>query len=162
MLFAYFGECPVWGQTRDTFSDEATKFPSIDILKFDSSVIIKTQKIPRTRPVVLLFFSTTCDHCQKEAVDLLTKKESFKKIQLVMISMEDITVIRKFYRQYSLDKLPNLIIGRDGLYTGIRQYKFESFPYCVIYSKNRQFVKSFERNFNTENILSALRDAGEL
>lgn len=130
--------------------------PSIEIQLLDSTTIFHTQKLAKDKPVVLLFFHTTCDHCQKKATELVANKEKLKQFRLVMMSNESIFLTKKFYLQYGLNRINNLVIGRDYKYSGAKYYAFESFPFCAMYSKEHKFIKSLERNFTLMDILKAL------
>lgn len=130
--------------------------PSIGLLSLDSSSVYQTNKLPLQKPVIINFFNSTCDHCQKEAIDLAKNKEAFKKVQLVMISSENLPAIRNFYKEYQLSDIPNIIIGKDYLYTGIKIFKYESTPFCAVYSKGGTYMGSLEGDFNTLKILQKL------
>lgn len=137
-------------------------FPAIAIQLLDSTSIFQTKNIGKSKPVVFLLFNTTCEHCQKETRDLVKYKEELNKVNLIMISSEEITRIRSFYQQYSLSQIKGLVIGRDSLFAGTRLFMNESFPFCAVYSKKHLFLKSFERNFTTDSIFKVLKSNGEL
>lgn len=149
-------------QSNSPSAQKKSDIPSIEILSLDSTSVFNTNTISNKKPVVLLFFNTTCDHCQKEATDLVKNKAELKKIQLVMISTENLTAISSFYKQYALSTLDNLIIGKDFLNTGAKFYMFESVPYCAIYTRDYLYLDSLERDFNTQDILMKLKNKGEL
>ena len=154
----FLGNC----QSNSASSQKKSDIPSIELLSLDSSSVFQTNTLSRKKPVVLLFFNTTCDHCQKEAVDLVKNKGDLKKIQLVMISTESLNAIRIFYEQYSLSEINKLIIGKDFHYAGIKFFNYESVPYCAIYSREHLYLDSLERDFNTQAILQKLKNRGEL
>lgn len=149
-------------QTNSASTPANSEIPSIEILLTDSATIFHTSTLSARKPVVLLFFSSTCDHCQKEATDMVQKKEILKKIQLVMISTEELFAIRNFYEQYGLSAVSKLIIGKDIRYAGIKHFQFESIPYCALYSRGHKYLGSLERNFNTDSIILKLKEKGEL
>ena len=149
-------------QSNSASGQKKSDIPSIELLSLDSSSVFQTNTLSKKKPVVLLFFNTTCDHCQKEAADLVKNKEDLKKIQLVMISTENLNAIRIFYEQYSLSEINKLIIGKDFHYAGINFFKYESVPYCAIYSREHLYLDSLERDFNAQAILQKLKKRGEL
>jgi thiol-disulfide isomerase/thioredoxin len=149
-------------QSNTTSSQQKSEIPPIELLLPDSVSIFQTTTLSRKKPVVLLFFNTTCDHCQKEAVDLVKNKSVLKKIQLVMISSENLQLISKFYDQYELSAISNLIIGKDFRNNGMKHFQYETVPFCAIYSRHHQFIASLERDFNTEKILQQLKAKDEL
>lgn len=136
--------------------------PAIEVLLSDSSRVFRTTTFDKSKPVVLLLFHTTCEHCQQEARDLLTRKKELEKIRLVMISTEPLSLVRAFYRQYALSQVKDLVIGRDHKLVTPKMFMYESFPFCAVYGKSHRFIRSFERNFNTDSILSVLKRKGEI
>ncbi|MEO7984172.1 MAG: hypothetical protein ABI688_08825 [Bacteroidota bacterium] len=139
-----------------------SSFPTVDVLLIDSSTIYQTKTIAKDKPVVLLTFNTTCEHCQHMAQELTTKKNQLENILFVMISTESISTIRNFYNQYSLSKMKGLIIGRDLNLVTPRLFMYESFPFCAIYTRKHQFIGAFERNFTADTIINELKKNREL
>jgi len=152
----------VFGQTTSLNKKQIPAYPVFNLISLDSATIFSTDKIVQNKPVVFLFFSTTCEHCQNEMKDLLKHKEDFTKIQLLLISTENLSEIKNFFNEYSLAKIPGMRIGKDYKYAGIKHFMFERFPFCAIYSKNRQFIKSFESEFDTDLILKELKKRKEI
>lgn len=154
----------IWACIAQHAQSQSNQFgyPSIDILLTDSTTIFRTANADNTKPVVILYFSTTCEHCQNLAKQLVKKKKDLSGLLLIMISIDGVSAIKNFYQQYSLSHLPGLIIGKDYKFTGSRFYSFESFPFCAIYSRQKKFIKSFERDFTPASIISELKKKGEL
>ncbi len=55
------------------------KLPDFKLLLLDSVATLSTGEIPSGNPVVLLFISPNCEHCQKETEKLLTKIRVYSK-----------------------------------------------------------------------------------
>lgn len=130
--------------------------PDIEILLPDSTTRYKVSETKGKRPVVLLFFNTTCDHCQSFAREMLKKQEQIKEFDLFLASSESLSLIKKFRNEYSLFELKNLVIGKDVFSAGIRTFHFESYPFCAIYNKQHKFIRSFEREFTIEEVISGI------
>jgi thiol-disulfide isomerase/thioredoxin len=131
--------------------------PDLKIILTDSVTTYNVADTKGEKPVIFLFFSTTCDHCQSLAGELVRKKESLREIDLIMASIDSIDAIKRFGNQYSLFDIENLIIGKDAANAGIRTFQFESFPFCAIYNKQHKRIKSFERQFSAEDIIAIIR-----
>lgn len=130
--------------------------PDIEILLPDSTTRYRVSETKGKRPVVLLFFNTTCDHCQSFAREMLKKQEEIKEFDLFLASSESLSLIKKFRNEYSLFELKNLVIGKDVFSAGIRTFHFESYPFCAIYNKQHKFIRSFEREFTIEEVISGI------
>ncbi len=141
---------------RDNESSVKGDLPEIELLLPDSTTRYRISEIKGKRPVVLLFFNTTCDHCQSFAREMLKKQEQLKEFELFMASSESLSLIKKFRNEYSLFELKNLVIGKDVFSAGIRTFHFESYPFCSIYNKQHKFIRSFEREFTVEDVISGI------
>jgi thiol-disulfide isomerase/thioredoxin len=139
-----------------------TVFPSLRIQLLDSNSVFNTTFVKKDKPVVFLVFNTNCEHCQQEAGDLVKKKNLLHNIRIVMFSHENITTIKNFSKKYALSQLPDLVIGRDYLFDSRNYFSYESVPFCAIYTKKHSFLKYFERDFKTEDIIGVLREHKEL
>lgn len=131
--------------------------PAIELLLNDSVTKYNVATITGNRPVILLFFNTTCDHCQTFAASLRKEQEHLTDIDIIMASTEELSQITRFQNQYFLIELQNLIIGKDFASAGISTFQFESYPFCALYNEKHKFIKSFERNFTLENLLAELK-----
>lgn len=130
--------------------------PDIELLLADSVTRYNIAETNGKKPVMLLFFNSTCDHCQALATELLKNQHQLQNANLVMASSEEISQIKKFRNQYSLYEISNLVIGKDIVSAGIRTFHFESYPFCAVYNKEHRFVRSFERDFKLDEVLGAL------
>lgn len=130
--------------------------PEVEILLPDSTTRYRVSETKGKKPVMLLFFNTTCDHCQSFAREILKNQEQLKEFDLFMASTESLSLIKKFRNEYSLFELKNLVIGKDVFSAGIRTFHFESYPFCAIYNNQHKFIRSFEREFTIEEVVSGI------
>lgn len=132
--------------------------PSINIQLTDSVTIFNTRKIAYDKNIVVLLFNSNCDHCQQLARDIVRRKKELEKNLFVMISTEYLHAIRAFYSKFGLVQMKNLIIGRDYMLATPKIFSFESFPFCIIYSKKHRYLAYYERNFSVDTILKKLKN----
>jgi len=113
--------------------------PSLDLLLSDSLTHINTMDVKGGNPVVLLYFSPDCDHCQKETKSILHHMDSLNNVKFYFITNDSLDRIRIFRSAFHLDKYSNITVGWDNQYLFLRQFKDAAPPYLVIYdSKLRQ------------------------
>lgn len=136
--------------------------PSIEILLTDSISRFHTQAAGHDKPIILLLFHTTCEHCQQQARDMVSKKKQLEATRLIMISTEPVSTIRKFSADYALSSIKGLVIGRDVQLVTPRMFMYESFPFSALYDRRHRFISSFERNFNSNTLLNELKKKGAL
>lgn len=125
----------------------------LPIYKMDSA---KYELPDHTQSIVLVFFSTTCEHCQYEATELKKAITSFSRSSILMISSEPISTIKAFAEQYGLHTEPSVIFAKikpDDVYDTFGSI---SIPHIFIYGKDRKLIKEFKGETKIEAILKYL------
>lgn len=114
---------------------------SIDTIPFfritlvDGKVYTKAQLKPHT-PLMIIYFSPDCDHCQHFAEALAPHLDKFKGTQIVMVTFLPPAKLAGFARKYKLDK-PFITIGTEGFSFIVRNYyKLQNFPFIALYDKH--------------------------
>src|SRR5437762_69933 len=65
-------------------------------------------------PLMVIYFSPTCEHCQEFTRNLLQKISSFGNTQILFISYLPLADIEKFEKDFSLNKYPSIKVGTEG------------------------------------------------
>jgi len=131
---------------NNTKSDAQTGFPPFHILTTDS--VYKTPAdLKKNKPVMVIYFSPDCSHCQHLMYELKPKMDALKNVQVVMVTfVKQIEAIRVFYRDFSLKMYPNFTVGTEGdNMTVLRYYDVHTTPYIALYDKNRKLVKAWDK-----------------
>lgn len=109
-------------------------------------------------PVVLMYFSPDCDHCQEFTKALLKNYTVISNKQLVMVTFQPMEMVKQFATTYNLASYPNIKIGTEGTsYFVQKYYQIRSFPYIVMYDKNGKHVRTFEGEQPYSEIFKALK-----
>jgi thioredoxin-related protein len=109
-------------------------------------------------PVVLIYFSPDCDHCQDFTKDLLKNYNVVANKQVIMVTFQSMEMLKPFVSQYSLSTYPNFKVGTEGTsYLVQRYYQIRSFPYIAIYDKKGNLVRTFEGEQPHAEIFKALK-----
>lgn len=125
------------------------------------SVFVTPANLPKGKPVMIVYFSPDCSHCQRMMYELKPKLKQFTNVQVVMITWSsnyDIRAIREFKRDYGLKAYPNFTIGSEG-YTRLVQnyYNVQTTPFIAMYDSNGKYYKYFSKVPKTEDILAGLK-----
>jgi len=154
-------------QTPDAKTIEAKKYmASIEhiapfrILTTDSTYLTPAN-LKKGMPVMVIYFSPDCSHCQHMMYELKPKMKELKNIQVVMITWSrenDIRPIREFQRDFDLKKYPNFTLGTEG-YTAKAQnyYQVKTTPFIAIYNKGGNISKYFDKVVPVDTILAAVK-----
>ena len=109
-------------------------------------------------PVVLIYFSPDCEHCQAFTKDMLKNYSAFANKQVVMITFQSMEMLRPFATQHKLSSYPNIKVGTEGYsYIVQRYYQIKSFPYIALYNKAGNLVQTFEGEQPHQTIFNAVK-----
>lgn len=136
------------------------KFPTVPPLQLtqpDQQLLTK-DKLKKNQPVLIMFFSPECDHCQRQLTDLLARMKDLSQHQIILASHEEVKKLSDFSNRYQLSKYPNILIGRDTKFLLPPFYRIRNFPYLALYNKSGDLITTFEGNVTVDNLLKAYND----
>ena len=131
--------------------------PAFKIYTAPDSVAFSNKNLHQHKPLVLVFFSPDCDHCQKETMELLAYKNELKSVQILMASPASYGEVKRFYEEYHLASMPNVKMGQDVNFVLGSKFKLTTFPSIFIYDANGKLTKKFVGNIGVPDILAALK-----
>jgi len=146
-------------------ADTVKGIPHYKLLNKDSTWITQ-DNLKKGKPVMIIYFSPDCSHCQRLTYEF---QEEFKKeakagsktlshVQIVMATFAELKAIQVFYKDFGLSKYPNITVGTEGHTYGLLNfYHVTTTPYIAIYSKTGQLVKVFDKVPKLEDIVAALK-----
>jgi len=146
-------------------TDVPTGIPHYKLLKQDSTYITQ-DNLKKGMPTMIIYFSPDCTHCQKltyEFQDEFAKEakahsNTLKHVQIVMATWSQLKAIQVFYRDFGLEKYPNITVGTEGnTMTLGRIYSVATTPFIAIYSKDGKLAKVFDKVPKLEDIIAALK-----
>ncbi len=131
--------------------------PAFKLLAVPDSLEFTNQYLKKNSPVVVVFFSPDCDHCQSETKELLAYKEELKQIQILMVSNAPYPEIKAFYETYQLASMPNVKVAQDiNLKLGL-VYKIRTYPSLFVYDQKGNLAKAFVGNIGVPAIVDAVK-----
>jgi thiol-disulfide isomerase/thioredoxin len=128
--------------------------PSFSILKTDSSWFSSTE-LPRDKPVIIIYFSPECSHCQAKAKFVAERMDSLKNTFLLWASYFSLDKIKDFSEKFGLSKFNNVVFGRDTHYFLPTYFKTTTLPYIAIYNSKGLFSKEFRNGTTVHDIIIA-------
>ncbi|SCW70612.1 thioredoxin fold domain-containing protein [Mucilaginibacter sp. NFR10] len=120
--------------------------PPYHILTTDS-VYVTPANLKKNKPVMVIYFSPDCSHCQHLMYDLKPELPKLKNVQIVMITfMPMLKGLQTFQRDFDLAKYHNITIGTEG-YTYLVQkfYSVQTTPYIAIYDKYGKLFQTYPK-----------------
>lgn len=112
-----------------------------------------TAKIKKNTPVIIMFFSPSCDHCIHQFEAMKKRIGEFKNYQIIMPTIQPIEEVAEFNKKYQIQKHPNIITGQDTRYFFPPFFQIANFPYLAFYDKNQKLISTHEGNMSVDDML---------
>ena len=124
---------------------QSGKLPPFKMMQA-SGRIFKAQNLPMGKPILIVYFSPECDHCEKMLKEFFKQAVNFQKASVAFITYLPVDKVVKFEKDYNLAKYPNMYSGTEGSTFFVRNYyKIMDVPFVALYTKNGDFVTSYEK-----------------
>ena len=127
-------------------------YPPVQLLLSDSTSFFSKKDVPAGKSVFLVVFSPECSHCQTEAEQIYANRENLKNIQIVMATMHPLWMMKQFIKNYHLDEMQNVVVGRDIHYLTQAFFSIRHLPFYALYNKKGQLVKAGDGNIDVGQV----------
>lgn len=99
---------------------------------------LNTAKIQKGKPVILVYFSTSCPNCQRLTHEIIEHIDQLSNVEIYLMMPESIEKVDVFSHEYKLDSIKNLHLGED--YTGFMHKHFgtNATPTITIYNSQKK------------------------
>ena len=150
----------VHAQNYDTippYEKDSLHIPSFTVLQTDSS-FANDKKIPKDKPVVIIYFSPECGHCQITADEFSKKMKDMKNIFFVWVSYYPLPEIKEFAKKFNLQQFNNIIIGRDPNYTIPSYFRVKFTPFMAVYNKEHHLIQTYQQGTEADTLINLLKE----
>lgn len=144
---------------KNATKEESTKseitfneLPPLNIMKTDGNSLSLKEVEDKA---VLIFFNPDCDHCQREATQISKQKSAFKDYKVYFISVDSISKIEKFAKEYDLMENNFVFAQANGYEVYAAVGAMQSVPAIFIYNK-KKLVKRTEGEVQLEELMKYL------
>ncbi|TAN02236.1 MAG: redoxin domain-containing protein [Chitinophagaceae bacterium] len=111
------------------------ELPAFNLLLLDSTTVVNTGNIQPGKPVLIIFFHTDCEYCQRETEAIINNMNKLQNVRFYLVSIDPLSDIRFYRNYYHLGKFKNIVIGRDTGWYLPDHYPIKSTPYMQLYDK---------------------------
>jgi thiol-disulfide isomerase/thioredoxin len=144
--------------TIPPYQKDSLHIPQFTVLKTDSSYA-SDKIIPKDKPVVIIYFSPSCGHCQLTADEFSKKMQEMRDIYFVWVSYYPLPEIKEFSKNFNLQQFNNLTIGRDENYTIPSYYRVKFTPFMAIYNKAHHLIKTYQQGTDVDTLIKLLKES---
>jgi peroxiredoxin len=143
----------LWGLVDTACAQYNNHIPSFRIALTDSSYF-NSKQLKKNEPLLLVYFSPNCDHCKKFTDSLVANINSFKNIQIVMMSYFSLDEIKKFEKAYHLTKFTNVKTGTEGYtFKVLKFYNISQFPFVAVFNSKGILQKTFVEDVPMQSLI---------
>ncbi|MDZ4809768.1 MAG: thioredoxin fold domain-containing protein [Bacteroidota bacterium] len=128
-------------------------FPPAKLLLPDNVSYFTKADLPKKKPVMLMVFSPSCEHCQHETEELINNIDKFKDIQIVMTTSMPFDSMLAYREKYRLERFKNIIVAQDTDYFLFTFYQVHNLPFLAFYDKKKELISVFEGGLPMDKIL---------
>lgn len=143
--------------TIPPYQKDSLHIPAFTVLQTDS-VYTNDKKIPNNKPVIIIYFSPECGHCQLTAQEFGERMREMKDFYFVWVSYYPLPEIKEFAKKFNLQQFNNIIIGRDENYKIPSYFKVKYTPYMAIYNKEHHLIKTYPQGTEAETLIKLLKN----
>jgi thioredoxin-related protein len=103
-----------------------------------------------------MYFSPDCIFSQKQTETIINNIGKFNNVRFYLLTPFPYKKVKAFYNQYKLFKHNNITLAGDNELNFARQFDVKSYPWLVIYNKNRQLVKIISGSVEANTMLEII------
>ena len=121
--------------------------------------IFNAAGLPKTKPVVLIYFDPDCEHCQKLMKELFLKIDAFKKAEIIMVTFKPIEEVAAFEKLNNTQKHSNITVGTEGLGFYLRNYYgLVTMPFTALYDAKGHLNYSYRKETLVDDLINRLKN----
>lgn len=136
---------------------QVNKLPPFRIMQSNGK-IFKAEELPVGKPIILIYFSPECDHCEKLLKEVFTKEKNLRKASIVLITFLPIESMDKFQKQFNLISYKNIYSGTEGSSFFVKNFlNIQEIPFVALYNKDGGIIKKYSRPANIDDMISELK-----
>lgn len=154
-IFTFLALCFVLGASAQVDTVPAFKknpnIPKFELLQTDSTWF-SNKDIPKNKPVVIVYFSPECGHCQLTAQEFAKSMDELKDMFLIWVSRYSPEQIKKFAEEYQLNRFENVRLGRDTKYFIPVFYDIKFTPFMAVYNNKGKLVKTYPEGTHPDTL----------
>nr|WP_294903023.1 redoxin domain-containing protein [uncultured Lacibacter sp.] len=114
--------------------------------------------LPMGKPVIVIYFSPECDHCQVLMKEWFKRSGDFRKASVAMITFLPLSELVLFEKEFKLKQHTNIVAGTEGTRFFVRNYyKVLDLPFVALHDKNGNLISTYSKEIPLNTLATKLR-----
>lgn len=134
---------------------EGKALPVFNLRLSDSTTYFSTGSIAGGKPTVFFYFGPHCPYCHEQMKEIIDHMDELEDINFYLITPAPYREMMEFYKQYSLEEYPNVVMGRDSINFFGDYYKAPGIPFLAIYRKDKIMHEAYVGKLDADEIRSS-------
>jgi thiol-disulfide isomerase/thioredoxin len=143
--------------TIPPYQKDSLHIPNFTVLKTDST-FANQSVIPKNKPVVIIYFSPECGHCQITADEFGKRMKEMRDIYFIWVSYYPLPEIKEFAKKFNLQQFTNITIGRDPNYTIPSYFRVKYTPFMAVYNKEHHLIQTYGQGTEADTLIDLLKE----
>lgn len=123
-----------------------------------NGIVYTADQVEAGKPLLIVYFSPECDHCQVFMKSFFKSADEFKSTQVLFITYLPLDRLVKFESEYPVKKYKNIVAGTEGMSFEVRNFfEIKEMPFAVVYNKKGTLVGKYEREIPLDKIIPLLK-----
>ncbi len=140
-----------------TTTIKAQTIPEFSIVKSNGKTL-STSRLPKTNPILLIYFSPDCDHCTTLLNQIFSRFDPFKKATILLVSFRPMNEIAEFEKTYKTAGYKNIIVGIEQPVFFLKNlYQLQSTPFTALFNKNGNLIYSYKKETDVSDLIMRLK-----
>ena len=123
----------------------------------DSATAFHRADLPTGVAVLMMFFNSDCDHCQREAQKLVATRNRWENVaKIVMVSVENARTLARFDSTYHLTEA-HITLLRDPEKKAGALFGVSDIPYAITYDHEHRRLRAFKGEVAIDTLLQSFQ-----
>jgi thiol-disulfide isomerase/thioredoxin len=134
-------------------SAQSGTMPSFQ-MELTNGKIFTSNQLQKNKPVLLIYYAPDCEHCQALITQILKQYESFKKLEIVLVTFEPLSYAGAFEKNYKINSHPNIISGVEyPTFYFKNLYNLQNTPFTALFDRHRKLVISYRKQTPVDDLI---------
>jgi peroxiredoxin len=134
----------------DELRIRASELPPLSLTALDGNAF----RIPQGKPIVLIYFNSTCDHCQRQLEAMRKERGLLDDVTVILMSAQPLEDLHAYFNGIDLGHFNVVHVPPEQV---SEKFGVLALPQVFVFGANRQLLDLFAGETAPEKIKSLLR-----
>ena len=118
-----------------------TDIPTFKLQVVDKADTVNSDRILRTKKILIVYFSPTCPYCKRETSEILAHIADLNQVQIVFLTPMPLDQTKEFIQQFNLQSYPTIVVAREVDHSFGRSFNPTAIPFLVVCNHLKPLIR---------------------